>query len=64
MRRCRTSLVSATANGFQMQIDRDWLDNAPLTAAVLAEETQQWANVGIEFKLRSRRVTRSEGARG
>lgn len=48
-------LVSATANGFQMQIDRDWLDNAPLTAAVLAEETQQWANVGIEFKLRGQR---------
>jgi exopolyphosphatase/guanosine-5'-triphosphate,3'-diphosphate pyrophosphatase len=48
-------LVSATANGFQMQIDRDWLDNAPLTAAVLAEETQQWTNVGIEFKLRGRR---------
>ena len=57
-------LVSATENGFQMQIDRDWLDNAPLTAAVLAEETQQWANVGIEYKLRSRRPPRSEGARG
>lgn len=53
--------VSATADGFQVQIDHDWLDNAPLTAAVLAEETQQWANVGIEFKLRGRR--RAQGGR-
>ncbi len=56
--------VSATANGFQLQIDRDWLDNAPMTAAVLAEETQQWTNVGIEFKLRGRRMTQGESARG
>ncbi len=57
-------LVSATANGFQVQIDRDWLDNAPLTAAVLAEETQQWMNVGIEFKLRSRRRSQGEKKSG
>jgi exopolyphosphatase/guanosine-5'-triphosphate,3'-diphosphate pyrophosphatase len=45
----------ATARGFELQIDKTWLDGAPLTAAVLAEEVGQWANVGIEFRLRARR---------
>jgi len=44
-----------TAGGFELQIDKDWLDGAPLTAAVLAEETGQWANVGIAFRVRARR---------
>jgi exopolyphosphatase/guanosine-5'-triphosphate,3'-diphosphate pyrophosphatase len=47
--------VGRTSRGFQMQTDKAWLDGAPLTAAVLEEETQQWENVGIEFKLRARR---------
>jgi exopolyphosphatase / guanosine-5'-triphosphate,3'-diphosphate pyrophosphatase len=50
---------SRTANGFQLQVDSSWLDGAPLTAAVLQEETQQWANVGIEFKLRT--IRRRDG---
>jgi exopolyphosphatase/guanosine-5'-triphosphate,3'-diphosphate pyrophosphatase len=41
--------------GFELQLDKAWLDGAPLTAAVLAEEAGQWANVGIEFRLRARR---------
>jgi hypothetical protein len=38
-----------------LQIDKAWLEGAPLTAAVLEEEALQWAHVGIEFKLRGRR---------
>lgn len=47
--------VRVTDRGFEVLVEREWLDGAPLTAAVLAEETAQWANVGIEFKVRSRR---------
>ncbi len=44
----------ATARGFELCIDKAWLDGAPLTAAVLAEEVAHWANLGIEFRLRRR----------
>lgn len=47
--------VRSNARGYELQVDRDWLDAAPLTAAVLGEEIQQWANVGIELKLRGHR---------
>jgi exopolyphosphatase/guanosine-5'-triphosphate,3'-diphosphate pyrophosphatase len=47
--------VGMNERGFQLQVDRDWLAGAPLTAAVLDEETAQWGNVGIEFKVRARR---------
>ncbi len=50
-----TIIVVNTDSGFQLQIDKVWLEGAPLTAAVLEEEAPQWANVGIEFKLRARR---------
>lgn len=48
--------VRTSAQGFELQVDRAWLDTAPLTAAVLAEEAQQWALVGIDFKLRRRQA--------
>ncbi len=44
-----------TARGFELTLDKAWLDAAPMTAAVLAEEVGQWSGVGIEFKLRARR---------
>ena len=47
--------VSKTVRGFDLQIDRDWLQGAPLTAAALDEEVPQWASVGLEFKVRGRR---------
>jgi exopolyphosphatase/guanosine-5'-triphosphate,3'-diphosphate pyrophosphatase len=49
--------AAVTSRGFQLQIDGEWLADAPLTAAVLNEEVQQWANVGIELKLRRTRAT-------
>ena len=47
--------VGMSPRGFHLQVDRDWLAGAPLTAAVLDEETVQWTNVGIEFRVRARR---------
>lgn len=44
--------------GFELLIDRDWLDKAPLTAMALGEDVQQWSNVGIEFKLRRKQAER------
>ncbi|MBA3032203.1 MAG: exopolyphosphatase [Gammaproteobacteria bacterium] len=46
--------VSITAKGYELNIDRTWLASAPLTAAVLASETQQWASVAIEFRVRAK----------
>jgi hypothetical protein len=48
--------VSLTVKGFQLQVDRNWLASAPLTAAVLEDESMQWVNVGIDFKLRASRL--------
>jgi len=41
--------------GFEFQVDASWLKASPLTAAALDEEVRQWAGVGLELKLRSRR---------
>lgn len=48
--------VRASPRCFELQIDRAWLSAAPLTAAVLDEEVQQWASVGIDFKVRGLRA--------
>ncbi|MBU0751455.1 MAG: exopolyphosphatase [Gammaproteobacteria bacterium] len=40
--------------GFQLTVDAQWLDNAPLTAAALDEEVRHWSAVGLELKLRRR----------
>ncbi len=45
-------VVRSDARGFDLLVERTWLESAPLTAAALAEETQPWANVGIDFKVR------------
>jgi exopolyphosphatase/guanosine-5'-triphosphate,3'-diphosphate pyrophosphatase len=49
--------VRVSVKGYELQLDRDWLADAPLTAAALSEEVQQWANVGIEFKVRGLRAS-------
>jgi len=51
-----------TAAGFELLLEREWLDGAPLTAATLAEEVEQWAAVGIEFRVRTRRRLMGRGA--
>ena len=49
--------VRMNAKGFELQIEREWLAAAPLTATVLTDEVQQWANVGIELRLRGQRAS-------
>jgi exopolyphosphatase/guanosine-5'-triphosphate,3'-diphosphate pyrophosphatase len=44
--------VRASLRGFELQVEREWIESAPLTAMVLTDDTQQWANVGIEFRVR------------
>lgn len=44
--------------GFELSLVRQWLDDAPLTAATLDEEVGQWASVGFGFKVRGLRAPR------
>lgn len=41
-----------TDRGFQLRVDADLFAEAPLTAAALAEEAQQWAGLGGELKIK------------
>ncbi|MDP2794075.1 MAG: exopolyphosphatase [Sulfurisoma sp.] len=47
--------AALAAPGFQLTVDAEWLESAPLTAAALDEEVRHWAAVGMELKLRQRR---------
>lgn len=40
--------------GFQLIFDAGWLDEAPLTAAALEEECQQWASIGMALRVKER----------
>ncbi|NWG30769.1 MAG: exopolyphosphatase [Rhodocyclaceae bacterium] len=44
------------AKGFELALDREWLAEAPLTATALDEEVEQWASVGIGFRVRGLRA--------
>jgi len=48
----RAALV---ARGFELQVDSGWLSVSPLTAATLAEEARQWAGLGLDLRVKSRR---------
>ncbi len=50
--------VRTGERGFELTIDRDWLDGSPLTAMALSEDVQQWSHVGIEFRLRRKQAER------
>jgi exopolyphosphatase/guanosine-5'-triphosphate,3'-diphosphate pyrophosphatase len=43
-------------HGFELQVESGWLTASPLTAASLDEEVRQWAGLGLELKIRSRRT--------
>jgi len=43
-------------HGFELQVESGWLTASPLTAASLDEEVRQWAGLGLELKIRSRRA--------
>jgi exopolyphosphatase/guanosine-5'-triphosphate,3'-diphosphate pyrophosphatase len=41
--------------GFELQVESGWLTASPLTAASLDEEVRQWAGLGLDLKIKSRR---------
>jgi exopolyphosphatase/guanosine-5'-triphosphate,3'-diphosphate pyrophosphatase len=48
--------VALQPQGFDLQVESGWLSASPLTAASLDEEVRQWAGLGLELKIRSRRT--------
>ncbi len=48
-----------STRGFQLIFDPGWLDEAPLTAAALAEEQQQWAALGFSLRIKERSTSLS-----
>lgn len=47
--------VKEKAGGFQLSLDKAWLDAAPLTAAALSDEVAPWQAVGVPLTLVKRR---------
>jgi exopolyphosphatase / guanosine-5'-triphosphate,3'-diphosphate pyrophosphatase len=43
----------ASKNGFQLTLQRAWLEEHAMTEAALEEETEQWHSVGVKLELRS-----------
>ena len=41
--------------GFELSVESGWLSVSPLTAAALSEEARQWAGLGLELRVKSRR---------
>ena len=39
-------------NGFQLELQKNWLDDNPLTEAELANEVVYWQQVGINLNLK------------
>jgi exopolyphosphatase/guanosine-5'-triphosphate,3'-diphosphate pyrophosphatase len=50
--------VAQHREGFSLRVDQQWLEDAPLAAAALEEEKQQWANVGWPLRLTRVRSSR------
>lgn len=46
--------ASRGGRGFQLVFDAGWLDEAPLTAAALVEEQQQWETLGLPLRIKER----------
>ncbi|HTY03407.1 MAG TPA: exopolyphosphatase [Rhodocyclaceae bacterium] len=47
--------AGGTATGFLLQVESGWLAASPLAAASLEEEVRQWAGVGLDLRVKSRR---------
>ena len=45
-------IASATPKSYQLNVPPDWLDEVPLTAAALDEESRQWGGLGVNLKIR------------
>lgn len=46
--------VTTSSRGFQLIFNDGWLDEAPLSAAALAEEQQQWDALGVPLRIKER----------
>lgn len=46
--------ASRGSRGFQLVFEAGWLDEAPLTAAALDEECQQWEGLGMALRVKER----------
>ena len=49
--------VGVSGNGYRLAFDSAWLDEAPLTAAALADEAEQWAALGMHLRVQEKRKT-------
>ena len=49
--------VGVSGNGYRLVFDSAWLDEAPLTAAALADEAEQWAALGMTLRVQEKRRT-------
>jgi exopolyphosphatase/guanosine-5'-triphosphate,3'-diphosphate pyrophosphatase len=49
-------VAELTDSGFVLAVDGEWLQTVPLTAAALDEEVRQWNSVGLELKLRRKKI--------
>jgi len=54
-RDCQPLQLVRERGGFTLELPQAWLHDAPLTAASLYEEEQQWARVGKRLRIRLRR---------
>ena len=43
----------ATESGFQLSIERAWLDQHPLTEAALENESDEWRSLGMKLEIRA-----------
>lgn len=55
--------ASRSSRGFQLVFDETWLDEAPLTAAALTEEQQQWDALGIPLRIKELSATAAQKKR-
>lgn len=49
--------VGVSGNGYRLAFDSAWLDEAPLTAAALADEKEQWLALGMVLRVQEKRRT-------
>ncbi|GAB2181665.1 exopolyphosphatase [Denitratisoma sp. agr-D3] len=47
--------VGVSGNGYRLVFDSAWLEEAPLTAAALGDEKEQWAALGMTLRVQEKR---------
>jgi exopolyphosphatase / guanosine-5'-triphosphate,3'-diphosphate pyrophosphatase len=49
--------ANRSSRGFTVTFDTGWLGEAPLTAAALTEEQQQWETLGMSLRIKERDIS-------